>query len=702
MESYKPELVSIHALNNFLPSDSSSRSQMFSSHFSQKLTLDNPDKRLLVSGMEHMLSKYTLNNAMPENGRLYRIIPRYGDSYTQNQISSIDGYYPEYLIIYENEQGVFDCFVVNYYTSYHTHFGFKNKFSKEFLNAREGDYLPKGFIITDTPANAGTGDEKEYTFGKNLNIAYMSHPASSEDGIIVCEDVLEQMEFRIFDKREITLGLTGLPVNLYGDENNFKFLPDIGEYINSNKALMYKRRISTSSVKNDGFRIIDSPAMLSKKSLMVVDSVFDEPTYINRQTKNNVKSTRVIDIKVYRNNNINEVPDNMVEQLKKYENGMLNYNIAIVNAYNDLKKDIFKTKHSNEEQMYIGHELMNQVVRAKLMIRSYETGKPKLSHRLDTMDQYRIEVITETVMIPYIGSKLTDIRGSKGVICHIAKPEEMPVTEDGVRADIIMDNNSTISRMNLGKLYEQYLSQCCVNINKHVKHCFDNNEANYNDLHAYILGFLKITSPKQYEVFNQLNNSQIKEYIDELRTEPFRLFFPVDNPVDHMGVIKDIENSIYQPHLGKVSYVGLDGERCVTKKNVRIAPVYIMVLQQIADSWLAVSSSSLQHFGIPGPTTKSQKFAKPYKANPVRNVGETESRVFAAYMGREAIAEMMDRNLNVNVHKDIYKQLLTADKPTNIDNLVDRNVTPLGDHRTLKIFDHLTISAGFKTTYESE
>jgi hypothetical protein len=392
----------------------------------------------------------------------------------------------------------------------------------------------------------------------------------------------------------------------------------------------------------------------------------------------------------------------MVTQLTKYENGMNNFNKAVIQAYKDIKAEINKTKHRFDEHMFIGHDLMNQYVRATLMVRSFETGKPKLSHRLDMMDQFRIEVTTETIMTPDIGSKLTDIRGSKGVVCYIAKPEEMPVSEDGVRADIVMDNNSTVSRMNLGKLYEQYLGQCTSNITKHVKTQLNRSTNNYEELHNYILGFLRITSPIQYDHFSNLNNKEIKEYIDDIYEKEFRLFYPVDNPVDSVNLINELENSIYQPHLGKVKYTGLDGVECVTKDKCRIGPMYIMVLQQIADNWLAVSSSSLQHFGIPGPTTKSQKFAKPYKANPVRNVGETESRVFASYMGREAIAELMDRNLNVNSHKDIYRKILTADKPTDIERLVDREEIPLGQHRTLKIFDHLTISAGFKTVFEDE
>lgn len=702
MKDYSPELVSIHALNNFLPADSSARSQMFSSHFSQKLTLDRPDKRLLMSGLEFMMSKYTLNNAMPETGRLFRIIPRYGDIHSQRSINNLDGFYPEYLVIYENEQGIFNCFTINYHTSYHTHFGFKNKFSKAFLNAREGDVLPKGFVITDTPGNSTEKGFTEYNFGKNLNMAFMSHPAVSEDGIMICEDVLKDLEFRIYDKRDITLGLTGIPVNLYGDENNYKFLPDIGEYINPTKALMYKRRINSSNSREDGYRIVDTPASLSAKALMAVDNVFDEGIFINRQTKDKALRTRVIDIKVYRNQNIAEVPSNMVTQLDKYENGMHNYNQAIVNAYRDIKLEINKTKHRFDEQMFIGHELMNQYVRATLMIRSRETGKPKLSHRLDLMDQYRIEVITETIMSPGVGSKLTDIRGSKGVICYIAKPEEMPVSEDGVRADIVMDNNSTISRMNLGKLYEQYMGQCTVNITKHVKSALKAGMNTYGDIHDYLLGFLRIASPIQYDYFSKLQGDEINEYINDINENEFRLFYPVDNPTDPITMINEIEHSIYQPHLGRVTYTGLDGKLCTTKDRCRIGPIYIMVLQQIADNWLAVSSSSLQHFGIPGPTTKSQKFSKPYKANPVRNVGETESRVFAGYMGREAIAELMDRNLNVNSHKTIYRKLLTSEKPTNIDRLIDRSEIPLGEHRTLKIFDHLTISAGFETVYEEE
>jgi DNA-directed RNA polymerase beta subunit len=43
-------------------------------------------------------------------------------------------------------------------------------------------------------------------------------------------------------------------------------------------------------------------------------------------------------------------------------------------------------------------------------------------------------------------------------LCQIAKPEDMPVDQNGNRADIIMDPNSTVSRMNLGRVYEMYIN----------------------------------------------------------------------------------------------------------------------------------------------------------------------------------------------------------------------------------------------------
>ncbi|MFH1388509.1 MAG: DNA-directed RNA polymerase subunit beta [Patescibacteria group bacterium] len=56
-----------------------------------------------------------------------------------------------------------------------------------------------------------------------------------------------------------------------------------------------------------------------------------------------------------------------------------------------------------------------------------------------------------------VGDKLTGRQGQKGVIALIAREEDMPFTQEGVAADIILHPASLLGRMNIGQLPETHL-----------------------------------------------------------------------------------------------------------------------------------------------------------------------------------------------------------------------------------------------------
>jgi len=57
-----------------------------------------------------------------------------------------------------------------------------------------------------------------------------------------------------------------------------------------------------------------------------------------------------------------------------------------------------------------------------------------------------------------VGDKLSGRHGNKGIIAQIEEDDNMPVTEDGRRIDIIINPLGIISRMNIGQLYELHVT----------------------------------------------------------------------------------------------------------------------------------------------------------------------------------------------------------------------------------------------------
>ena len=294
----------------------------------------------------------------------------------------------------------------------------------------------------------------------------------------------------------------------------------------------------------------------------------------------------------------------------------------------------------------------------------------------------------------------------------------MPVDKEGNRADVILDPTSTISRMNIGRLYEHYINGASRDVAKRIKDMLGIEKGNctiskiealdlntINNAYEYLLNFLELISEKQHN-FYRYNLSE-QDRLGALNTivndkdNNIKLFIPIGNNKDSVEMIKNIEAK-FKPVYDVVSYIGNSGQRCTTKNKVRIAPLYLMLLEKIADDWSSISLGRLQHFGILSPIIKSEKFSFPFRNSPNRFIGETEGRIDVGYTGPECISEMMDRSNNPATQRNITWNILNAKQPTNIDEVVDRNLIELGGTKPINLVKHILMCAGFVPTYEPE
>lgn len=290
----------------------------------------------------------------------------------------------------------------------------------------------------------------------------------------------------------------------------------------------------------------------------------------------------------------------------------------------------------------------------------------------------------------------------------------MPVDEEGNVADIIMDGGSTINRMNPGRLYEQYYNTAnrqahnlickMLGLQPYTTEIQANNHLVKLDSNLLesalqtLLNYYKIYYPPMAQWAMEREESTV-DYLTTIVSKGIYIYLPPDNPKESVDIVKEIEASIYRPHIGKVSYVGNSGQRVTTKDNVRIGSMYILLLEKTGDDWSSVSSSKLQHLGVIAPLTKQDKYSKPARLQAVKGAGEAEVRIFASYAKGNFTVEMMDRNNNPKTHKHICSAILGAPNPTNIKNLVDRTVIPFGGSKPLSLVRHIAECAGFRFRY---
>lgn len=692
---FDPRLLSVVGINSFMANNSSVRQYMFNSHISQAIVLDHSTPKRIQSGIEQEFGKYTFNVKMPVNGKVVAII----NKYNTNTLSSPFNHNPSTIIIYENlDNGEYDYIEIPIYKSYHYMFGFELQMPDGVFDKLAVDkVIPKDTIIADS---VSIDKNQNYNFGTELNIAYMSHPAVAEDGFLICSDVLPKLGYKKFEKRVVEFGEKTFPLNLYGTESEYKAFPDLGEEVRSDGILFASRPY------NEGL----SAAVMSVKDVMNVDYMFDYLTYASSN------KSRVVDIKIFHNvNNKYQIPTNMRDQLDRYSNASTLYYNQILDVEKRLRYKA-KIKYS-QDKIPMSRRLHRLVVEAYNMTENGEQKADKIINKVlknKPIDTYLIEFTLITNECPDIGSKMSGIAGDKGVIVSIVPPEQMPVDRDGVRADIISDDVSTVNRMNLSRLYEQYIGRACIHIKFILRDVVEINRSqvvsesviktkitmeNIDRLKSTLLEFYKIVSMKMYEHFLLLSNGDWVEHLSYVIKNGPYLYIPTNSEKDAIDIAKDIHKQ-YNITKGPVTFRGQTGEIVETKDSVLIGPIYMMLSEKTGETWSATSSAKYQHFGnIAAPVSKTEKYGYPYKNSAVRALGETESRAYASYSSPLNIVELMDRANNPISHKEVVKSILMAEHPTNIPLAVDRTKVPYGGSKPLQYVKHLFFAAGIELLY---
>jgi hypothetical protein len=301
------------ALNPFHKHTSSSRAQMYASHLGQMLQINGATQRYIQTGMEREYGKYTFNVKMPEDGLILHIIPRYTKTLGKDSIEET----PQYVVIYE-ESATQRIGMINLvsYSSNHQYFGFRYKEGDGYKELREGNYIPKGTIFLDSPAVQADGG---YAFGLQANVVFMSHPATSEDGILISDEIVPKLGFRTYETRVIEWGKKKFALNLYGNDTEYKTYPDIGDVIRPDGVLMALRSYDPSELS-----IVEQGI----KDTQEIDFKFDTTFYANGA------GGRVVDIKIHHDiNNRNCAEVHMDKQSQKYDNARRQFYKKIMEVY---------------------------------------------------------------------------------------------------------------------------------------------------------------------------------------------------------------------------------------------------------------------------------------------------------------------------------------------------------------------------------
>lgn len=696
-----PELMSIMGLQPLQAHIHSSRMAMFTGNTAQYLPVPGATPRRLQSGLERQMGKATFKIAFDVDAEIVRVIHRFPDTIGANRIK----YNPLTIVVYENfetkEVGILE---IPRYHSVHQYFGFEYAIKPILKELIPGKLVPKGTVVADSPLVDKAGN---YCYGLEANVIFSSEPAGIEDGIKVSESFMAKIKPTRIEERSISFGVHDYPINLYGNLDHYRICPDIGEDVFTHGMLFSLREYDE----------INGVCNMHRNALCSPDYIFDKGTYIAHS------EGKVIDITVECNNTapVPPTPVGMEEQLTRYYEADNRFYVSILDTYYDLRE-------KRDDALNITPQFQRLVVEA--INRVGLSYVPKTSRFFkDKIDQVKVTNIYRKAPIPhwrvtvkYVtksigteGFKLTDTTGGKGIVVNVVPDEDMPIDENGNRADIIMDHNSTVRRLNPARFYEQYFNAAARDtVNRLNIKLFGeknptrdtvtdfiyrpSNAQKVREAYDFILGFYDILVPLMAEKLRKLvsrNNDHLFTHVLEVCVDGMYLYFPPNNPISRVGAVRTLrDHPDYSAIITPVRFRNNAGEIKTSVKPTLIGSMYFMVLEKTAEDWAAVSSAKRNHFGSTARLTNFDKYNSPGRQQPTKTIGEAESRELVAVIGSEETADFIDAVNNPEAHKHIQRCILTADNPMDIDEVLDRSEVPVGGHRPLSFVHHVFQCSG--------
>lgn len=684
------------------------RKQMFSgSHIAQTLVVQRPSQKIFLTGMEERYGETTYSVSMPERGRIIRAIPRYRVSDDASSIIHHESLNPETVVIYESEGREVGMFVLPGHFSGHTYFGFKYKPTRHLSEIKPGNPIDEGVTFLNSPNITDDGD---YNYGKLLNTAVMSHPAVIEDGFMICEDVLPDIATTVYKKREAEWGRDEFPINLYGDPSDpdaYQCFPHLGQLVREDDILIAFRR------NNDYSAWVDQ----SVKRLRQVNPFRDRCIYSGG---GGLRPGRVVDIKIFHDEyQPSTLPEQMDAQVMRYYQENRRF-------YEELAREIHQLEGLyGKGNLRLKPNLNRMMVMATALLDNRALSaqeRRRLIYKDNPLDVWRAEFVIEHTIVPNLGFKLSNASATKGVITLIAKREDMPVDSEGNSADIVVAPHAVVNRLTPSLLFEMHFGAAIMKATQTIRKMFGipledttwtrkvreihaTNPALFQQAWDHWKGLAEIISPMHhYRImtspeYEDLGGNALDYFLDGLKNPILSMYGPPENPRNFVWAVKAIENSIYRPPYGPVQYRGYSGKLSTTIEPIRIAPVHYVLLEKITDDGSAVASSKTQIHGFLAQVTNRDKYSSPLKNNPTRVGSETDIRNIASYAGTEAVAELMDRNNSVLTRREIQRNVISSEHPTQIPVIVDRSKIPYGGSKPLQILKNIALCGGYKYVY---
>jgi hypothetical protein len=576
---------------------SAQRISMLSKHIVQSLTLVNPDFPHMYTGAENVYGKYSnYHTDFDHNVKVVKIFKAYKHCKHSTRA--------EY-IIQHSDTGEYDVIHRYEVEDLTENFGFK--YNNDFIDElEEGEVIKKNVNIRST---TGYDEYGNHGFGVNFTTLISFNPTLTEDASVISQSAAKKLAHVKVNEITLLLNQDDVLINMYGDDNKYKGLPDIGEYVKGDTLCAIRH------IRSNAF--VD----VREKELQRVDVMNDTQYYVKG---------KVVDIDIYSNNP--EFSNNYVNsQLYGYYADKIQYYRDIYVYCQGLVNKGMK--------MSLNLKILHK--RATDML---DKGCSWVLYDGSVFKNLMIKITVVEDADISIGSKITGRFGDKGVVSKIRdKTKEDYIEEytqdyividdklmpriggpDGPPVDYMINALSIFNRNIPFVLDEQSINGVCGKLQKYIKTLSTHKEK--VDVILDVLKCLNADQGRDMEnIYNKGNVKEKENFVKSIETDGFYIQmqpFKNTNRVHiAMSYIYDKYGDILQPDEVWV-WNKFRGEWNVAQEKSYVGTRYFMLLKQSADKgFSARGSGSINAESLPTKTRSKNDHISRFSNKAIR-IGE--------------------------------------------------------------------------------
>lgn len=634
----------------FAASNSGSRKLMFGTQLEHRLPLLNPEVPFIQTGYESEFGKYSSSYcSAPNDLEVVGFVSKFSWMpkhqyflFTINRDTQELGVIErkEYKHITENYGYLYD--------------------NKALDSLNIGDVIKSGTPIQKSKSFDEYDNRKD---GCNMLTMYAACEETMEDAIIISESASKKLASPLVKKVTIVINDNDIPLNLYGDMNNYKSFPNIGEE-SVNSILCGLRR--------------------EKKEECLFSQSYSRLRDLSISDERYTVSGRVVDIDIYCNAPARLEEYDYNAQLKFYYDNYMRMCRDIVDFINPYISKGYK----------MTYELQ----------RLYYTSKKSLSGVQFFSERPFSNIVLEITLVEEIdvlrGDKLSNRYGGKGITASVRPDALMPRTRSGEVIEVILNMCGVYGRENAGQLFEITVSYICIKLLQFMEmQVLDASQC----IEMY-LAMLQIVSPTQANYmedrFAGMSDEECVDFIGNIVANEEKSFYIVVEPMSENMTIDKVEE-LYKafpwakPEAMMMPIIDSAGDikYIPSRRPMVYGYQYIYRLKQYAEEKFSVTSLSATNIRNENSKSKnSNNYKALYSRTPIR-FGDMETGNLI-HLGAELVVQMLMLYSTSPHARRLTSQMLTGD-PFSIDVKLDKEST----NRNVEILNVYLKTMGLKLTF---